>query len=442
MQHINQLISARWVLPIIPRNTVHENYSVAIDHGKIVEVLPTIAAQKKYQAREHIVLNDHVVMPGLINAHTHAAMTLFRSLADDLPLLTWLQQHMWPAEGAVINGETVRLGTQLAMAEMIKSGTTCFNDMYFFFPEVVEAVLAANMRACCSMTIMNVPTAWAKTEAEYLQKAREAYCTTPKNELVSWLVAPQGAYTNSDDSLRQAKLLADELSIYLHAHAHETQAEITMDFNKHGKRALQRMHDAGMLNEKCSLAHMVHLTDAEIALVKEKGVSIVHCPESNMKLGSGFSNMPRLAAMGINIALGTDGASSNNDLDMFGEMRTAALLGKGVSEDASAVPAMTALTMATLNGAKALGIEQTTGSLTIGKAADVVAINLDVLETQPIFDPISHLVYAASRQQVTDVWVAGKQVLKNRQLTTLNIDDLKHKLLIWQERLQKKATVA
>ena len=436
MQTVDLIITAPWIVPIIPRNTVLTDHALVIDEGQIIAILPRAQVAQEYRATTSVDRPNHILMPGLINAHTHAAMVLFRGLADDLPLLTWLQEHMWPAEGAVINEETVFLGTQLAMAEMIRGGTTCFNDMYFYFGAVARAVTQAKMRAVCSMTIMNIPTHWAQNDADYIEKARRSFHQRPDNALLTWLVAPHASYTNTDAGLQNMVQLSEELGIGLHTHAHETEAEIALDVQQFGQRSLARLAQAGVLKSGTSLAHAVHLQADEIAQINHQNVSVVHCPESNLKLGSGFADMVALTAQGINVAMGTDGAASNNDLDMFGELRTAGFLAKGLHRDPQVFPAHQLLEMATINGAKALGLEAVTGSLEIGKAADVIAIDVSSYCTQPMYEVFSTLVYAVNRLQVSDVWVQGNALLHNSELTTIDTNAVLTAIKPWQEKIR------
>jgi len=422
MEEIDTLLSASWVLPIIPRRKIFENYSVAIDNGIIIDLLPTKKALKKYQANTSLNLNNQVLMPGLINAHTHASMNLFRSLADDLPLLDWLQNYIWPVEKKFINADTVKAGVQLAMAEMIRGGTTYFNDMYFFPLDAAEVIIKTGMRATGSLVLMNVPTKWAKNEKDYLKKIKTVYKQHPNSDLINWILMPHAPFTCSDESLREIKRLSDELNLTVHSHAHETLNDIALDVKKYHCRPLERFFRADLLNDKLSLAHVVHLTQYEMHLLKDNNVNVIHCPESNMKLGNGIANMARLAKMGINVALGTDGAASNNDLDMFGEMRSAALIAKGVTQNPTVFSDFEVLEMATINGAKAVGLENVIGSIEKGKSADIIAVDLSHYFTQPIYNPASLLVYAANRLQVSHVWVKGNLLLQEEKFKTLDIE--------------------
>ncbi len=443
--NIDTLINARWVIPVDtannnpaknnPANNILEHHSLAINDGKILAILPTEKVHNKYTAAKEHQLENHAVIPGLINCHTHAAMNLFRGLADDLPLMEWLNEHIWPAEQKWISPEFVNDGTRHAVAEMIRSGTTCFNDMYFFPDQAAEVAVETGIRAVIGLIIIDFPTAWAKDADEYLVKGEQVHDKYRHNSHIHTAFAPHAPYTVSYEPLQRINILAGELDIPVHMHIHETADEVKQSEEQHGQRSIQRLHELGLLSPRLIAVHMTQLTKDEITLLNAQGVHVVHCPESNLKLSSGFCPVSELLQEDINVALGTDGAASNNDLDMLGEMRTAALLAKGTSGDSSSLPAHQVLEMATINGAKALGIDHITGSLTKGKAADVIAIDLDTIESQPLYNPVSHIVYAANRNQVTDVWVAGKQLLKNRELTTIEEKSVLNKSREWQEKI-------
>jgi 5-methylthioadenosine/S-adenosylhomocysteine deaminase len=432
---VDTLIHSRWIIPVEPASVTYEYHSLVIDKGRIIDLLPTDLAKQKYQGTVTENLSTHALLPGFVNCHTHAAMTLMRGIADDLPLMEWLQNHIWPLEEKWMSEAYVRDGTDLAIAEMILGGTTCFNDMYFFPDITAQQAIHHGIRACVGMIVIDFPTIWAENSGAYITKGLDLHDQFRHEPLITTTFAPHAPYTVSDDPLQKIRVLADELEIPITMHVHETLHEVDEAFATKGQRPLQRLHNLGLLNPSFIAVHMTQLTGDEILLFAESGGHIVHCPESNLKLASGFCPVDQCLKAGINVALGTDGAASNNDLDMLGEMRTAALLGKAVAQNASSVPAMTALRMATINGAKALGLEHEIGSLTVGKSADVIAIDLDFLETQPLYCPISQIVYAANRQQVTHVWVAGKQLLKQRQLTTVNLAALKERVAEWQCRL-------
>jgi len=432
---VDTIIHARWIIPVEPESVTLEHHSLVIDAGRIIDLLPTDDAKQKYQGISTEVFDNHALLPGLINSHTHAAMTLMRGIADDLQLMDWLNNHIWPLEQKWMSEAFVRDGTDLAIAEMIRGGTTCFNDMYFFPDITAKQSIQHGIRASVGLIVIDFPTVWAENSDMYIEKGLALHDQLRHQPLITTTFAPHAPYTVSDGPLQKIRTLSDQLDKPIHIHVHETLHEVEQAELQSGKRPLQRLNELGLVNPSLMAVHATQLTDAEIALLAEAGAHIVHCPESNLKLASGFCPVARCIAAGINVALGTDGAASNNDLDMFGEMRTAALLGKAVAGDASAVPAMTALRMATINGAKALGLENEIGSLSIGKAADVIAIDLNHLETQPLYCPVSQIVYAASRRQVTDVWVAGKRLLNQRQLTTVNLDELTAKVAQWRQRL-------
>jgi 5-methylthioadenosine/S-adenosylhomocysteine deaminase len=436
MTVIDTLISARWIIPIEPAAQVLEHYSVAIHDGRIVDLLPNADASTRYSATEHIQLNQHVLTPGLINLHTHAAMSLMRGLADDLPLMTWLKDHIWPAEATHLAPVFVKDGTLLACAEMLRGGITCFNDMYFFPEATAQAVDQAGLRATLGVIALEFPTSYAADADDYLRKGLEARDTYREHSRLNFCMAPHAPYTVSDKTFEKMLMLAEQLDIPIHLHAHETHDEIQQSLTEFHLRPLARLQKLGLLSPNLIAAHMVHLSDDEIALCAERGMHIAHCPVSNLKLGSGIAPIARLLAAGVNIGLGTDGAGSNNRLDLMNEMRIAALLAKGASGDATALPAHQALAMATISGAKALGLDQEIGSLKIGKAADIVAFDLATLETSPSYDIASTLVYAAGREHVSDVWVGGRRLLNQRSLTTLDMQDLAARAAHWQNVLR------
>jgi 5-methylthioadenosine/S-adenosylhomocysteine deaminase len=435
VQPIDTLLTARWVVPVEPAGAVHEHYAVAVHQGRIVEVLPAAEARLRYQPQVERDLPSHVLLPGLVNAHTHAAMALFRGLADDIPLMDWLRDHIWPAETRWVSDEFVQDGARLALAEMLRGGTTCFNDMYFFPEDTGRIASAMGVRAVVGLILIDVPTVWARDADEYLAKGLAVHDRFRDDPLVHTAFAPHAPYTVADAALARVGVLAEELDVPVHMHVHETADEVREGLARHGMRPLARIERLGLLTPRLAAVHMTQLEAEEIARVAENGVSVVHCPESNLKLASGFCPVERLLDAGVNVALGTDGAASNNDLDMLGEMRSAALLGKAVARSAAAVDAETTLAMATLHGARALGLEAEIGSLVPGKWADLVAVDLARVETQPVYHPVSQLVYAAGRDQVTDVWVAGRHVLRERALTTADEAAVLERARAWRERI-------
>ena len=415
MQPVEGLIHAAWIIPVEPHAVVHKNYSLAFNQGRIIALMPTADARQKFSATHEYELGDHVLIPGLVNTHTHLAMSLLRGYADDLPVMDWLQQHIWPAEHRWASAEFVADGTLLGCAEMLRGGVTCFNDMYFFPDITAQVAQTVGLRAVIGLIVFDFPTVWAANADEYLSKGLDLYDRLKDQPLLRCAFAPHAPYTVSDQPLERIRTLADELSIPIHMHVHESEAEVTESIVRFGLRPLQRLDALGLLSPSLLAVHMTQLIESEIELIAKRGVQVIHCPESNLKLASGFCPVTRLMAEGVNVALGTDGAASNNDLDMLGELRTAALLAKGITKDARALPAADALRMATLNGARALGLDQEIGSLELGKAADLVALDLNALNTLPLYSPLSQLVYSARSTQVSHVWVNGRLLLNDRQ---------------------------
>lgn len=403
--------------------------------GNIEALLPAAQARARFGAYERIVLDEHVLLPGFVNAHTHAAMALLRGLADDLPLMRWLEEHIWPAEKRHVSAQFVRDGTLLACAEMLRGGITCFNDMYFFPQAALESALEAGLRSAHGIIVIEFPSAYAADAADYLRKGLEVRDRYGDEPLASFCLAPHAPYTVSDASFRQVATLAAELDLPVHVHVHETEDEVQRSVAEHGVRPLERLRRLNLLTPNLLAVHAVHLTAEEIALLARHGCSVVHCPSSNLKLASGFAPLAKLAAAGVNIALGTDGAASNNRLDMFQEMRSAALLAKAVARDAQAMPAHAALRAATLGGAQALGLAERIGTLAAGKAADFVAVALRAPELAPCYDVVSHLVYAAGREHVSHVWVAGELRLRDGVLQSDAFARLDTRMALWQNAL-------
>jgi len=438
-QAIDLCIEARHVVPVDPARLVLDAHTVAVRGGRILDVLPTDQARTRYLPRETVALPTHALLPGLVNAHTHAAMALMRGLADDLPLMEWLTRHIWPAEAQHVSPALVYEGTLLACAEMIRGGITCFNDMYFFPEEAARAAMTAGMRAALGMICIEFPTAYASDAQDYLHKGMAMRDALRHEPLLSFCMAPHAPYTVQDATFERIVTYAEELQVPIHLHVHETLQEIDESVQRHGVRPLQRLHRLGAVGPGLIAVHAVHLDDAEIELLAACGSHVAHCPSSNLKLGSGIAALARLRAAGVNVALGTDSAASNNRLDLLQEMRTAALLAKGSTRDPTAVPAEDALHVATLGGARALGLESSIGTLTPGKLADLVAVDLAALELSPAYHPLSHLAYAAGRDNVSDVWVAGRRLLQARRLTTLDEHELAARAAIWQKRMAAQA---
>ncbi|MBK1647862.1 TRZ/ATZ family hydrolase [Rhabdochromatium marinum] len=429
------LIHADWIVPVTDGDPTLAQHSLAIERGRIAAILPRAEAREQIQAQETLTLAGHALIPGLINAHTHTPMVLLRGLADDLPLMTWLHEHIWPAEGRWVDPDFVADGTRLALLEMLRGGITCFNDMYFY-PEVTARVAAeAGMRALAGMIVVDFPTRYAEHPEEYFSRGLALHERYQHHPLIRTAFAPHSPYAVSEEPLQRVATLAEELQVPVHIHLHETRDEITQSLRDHGERPLARLERLGLLSPLLVAIHMTQLNDAEIERLAATGAQVVHCPESNLKLASGFCPVTQLLKAGVNVALGTDGAASNNDLNLLGELRTAALLAKGVSQSASALPAATALRMATLHGARALGLESETGSLEPGKAADLVALDLRDPHTQPLYNAVSQIVYAASSHQVRHVWINGQQLLRDGAPLTLESDSIITEARAWGERI-------
>jgi 5-methylthioadenosine/S-adenosylhomocysteine deaminase len=438
MRHaVDLIVEARWIVPMEPANTVLEGHAIVVDDGRIVGVIPATEAAERFAARTRMDLGEHALLPGLVNLHAHSAMSLMRGLADDLPLMTWLTGHIWPAEAKHVSPAMVHDGTLLACAEMLKGGITCFNDMYFFPEASVEAALRAGQRIVAGIIQIEFPSAYAADADAYLDKGLATRDRFAGEALVRFAMAPHAPYTVSDRSFEKTLTLARQLDLPIHVHIHETADEIAGSLKEHGVRPLARLERLGALGADLIGVHAVHLEPGEIARLSHFGCHIAHCPSSNLKLASGIPPVADLVRAGVNIGLGTDGAASNNRLDLWTEMRTAALLAKAQSGDASALGAHAALAMATINGARALGLDSEIGSLAAGKAADLIAVRLDALELQPCYDVASHLVYAAGREHVSHVWIDGRLRVDDGRLTTLDTVELRQLALSWQNRLRQ-----
>ena len=433
------LLQPRWIVPVDPPGQVLDRHALAVRDGRIEALLPTAEAAGRFASYERLDLPDHVLIPGLVNAHTHAAMSLMRGLADDLPLMRWLEDHIWPAEGRHVSPAMVRDGTLLACAEMLRGGITCFNDMYFFPEASLEAARGAGMRVALGIIVFEFPSAYASDAADYLRKGLALRDREGEDPLVSFCLAPHAPYTVSDASFRQVAKLAAELDLPVHVHLAETEDENRRSLAEHGMRPVERLRRLGLLGPGLIAVHAVHLEQQEIDLLGSHAASIAHCPSSNLKLASGFAPVEALRQAGANLCLGTDGAASNNRLDLFQEMRTAALLAKAVAGDAEALPAHAALRAATLGGAQALGIDEHAGSIAPGKAADLVAVALRGPELAPCYDPVSHLVYAAGREHVTHVWVNGEARVADGRLLPIVFSDLEKRAQLWQNALKGHA---
>ncbi len=428
-------IEARWVIPVEPQGVVLESHAVIVNADRIVAILPAVEARQRFAPRERTELGEHALIPGLVNGHTHNPMTLMRGLADDVPFMVWLKEHVWPAEAKVMGPEFVRDGVELAIAEMIRGGTTCCNENYFF-PDVQAATYVKHgFRSLIGLPVIEFPTPWAQSRDEYFDKALGVHDDLRGEALIGTAFAPHAPYTVSNESFERIHLLSDQLDLPVHLHLHETADEISDSLRDFGMRPLARIKQIGLVNERLIAVHMTQLTEAEIHDCAANGVSIVHNVESNMKLLSGFCPAEAIRRAGVNLAIGTDGCASNNDLDLFGEMRSAALVGKLIANDAAAMSAASVLRAATMGSARALGWQDRIGSIEVGKQADLAAVNLGTIESQPIYNVVSQLIYAASRHQVSDVWIAGVRKLRNRELTGMDTAEILTKARRWRERI-------
>ena len=434
-ENIDLLIEARWIVPVEPE-VVLRDHAVAINNGRIVALLPASQARSRFKASQRVTLNDHALIPGLVNLHTHAAMSLMRGLADDLPLMEWLQKHIWPAEAEHMSHRFVHDGTLLACAEMLKGGITCFNDMYFFPDAAASAAAQLGMRAMLGITTLEFPTPYASDAEDYINKGLAVRETWLNHPLIGFCLAPHAPYTVSDATFERILTLSEQLNLPIHCHVHETRHEIEESKNQHGQTPLARLKKLGLLGPGFIGVHAVHVDEEELQMVAEAGASIAHCPTSNLKLASGIAPLTRMQQLDINTGLGTDGAASNNRLDIFWEMRLAALLAKGSSGDASALPAREILRMATLNGARALGLGHEIGSITPGKAADLCAVDLGALENTPCFDPVSHLINVTGRESVSHVWISGKCCVEHKTLRNIDQNDLVSRIALWQNTVE------
>ncbi|VVO62466.1 5-methylthioadenosine/S-adenosylhomocysteine deaminase [Pseudomonas fluorescens] len=431
---LDLLLLPTWLVPVEPAGVVLKEHALGIRDGRIVFIGPRAAALK-LEASEIRELPDMLLCPGLINAHGHAAMTLFRGLADDLPLMAWLEHHIWPAEAKWVDETFVRDGTDLAIAEQIKGGITCFSDMYFFPKIASECIHDSGIRGQVAIPILDFPIPGASTADDAIRQGVELFNDLKHHERIKITFGPHAPYTVGDENLEKIRVIAEELDTSIHMHVHETAFEVQQSVEQYGERPLARLARLGLLGPRFQAVHMTQISNEDLVLLVESNTSVIHCPESNLKLASGFCPVERLWQAGVNVAIGTDGAASNNDLDLLGETRTAALLAKAVAGSATALDAHRALRMATLNGARALGIETEVGSLEVGKAADMVAFDLSGLAQQPVYDPVSQLIYATGRDCVKHLWVAGKQLLDDRRLTRLDEDRLCATAKAWGQRI-------
>ena len=428
-------INARWLIPVEPFGVVLEHQAVILQGSRILAIVPQAEADQSYRTRETLDLNQHVVLPGLINLHGHTAMSLFRGLADDLPLMTWLNDHIWPAEGKFVSEQFVADGTRLAMAEMLRTGTTTFSDMYFFPEVTAQAAHDTGMRAQICFPLMDMPTVWGSGPEEYLRKGADLIEQWQRDDYIMPAIGPHAPYTVSDGPLGAAVELAQQTGAAIQLHLHETAFEVAEAVKASGQRPLARMADLGVLGANTQCVHMTQIDESDLAHLKMTGAHVVHCPESNLKLASGFCPVQKLLDHDINVTIGTDGAASNNDLDLFGELKTAAMVAKAVAGDAAALSAHKALEMATLSGARALGRDQDIGSLVAGKLADLIAVDLSDPYLQPVYDPASHLVYSNHGRAVSHSWIHGVPQLQDGRLTRIDVPDLVLRVNEWRKQI-------
>jgi len=440
--NVDLVIEARWVIPVVPRNRLLEHAAVVIHQGKIVEVAAIETISANYQASKTVRLDEHVLIPGLINLHTHVGMTMMRGLADDLPLMQWLQQHIWPAEQQIVSERFVRDSALLGCAEMLAGGITCFNDMYFYPQATAEAALQAGMRAQLGLVVLEFPTNYANSADDYIEKGLNHRDEWRGQSLLSASFAPHAPYTVADATFEKIVTYAEQLGLGIHTHLHETQDEIEQSLKQYGLTPIERLSQLGVLGPNLTAAHGVHMKNEEIEQLQAHGCSLAHCVSSNLKLASGMAPIQKMLNAGVNVGLGTDGAASNNRQDMFTEMRTAALVAKGLSGDVASITAWQALEIATINGAKALGLEGQIGSIETGKLADLTAVKLSDIEASPCFDSLSHLVYVAGREHVSHVWVEGDLRFERSDMqagvyANIEPNELKEIVLKWQPKLNQ-----
>lgn len=433
--HVDLRIDARWILPIEPATTLVD-HALLVDAGRIVAVVAQDDAAAAFEARTHVSLGTHVLLPGLVNAHTHTAMTLLRGIADDVPLKSWLEDHIWPREMRFVSPEFVHDGALLGSAEMLRGGVTCCNDMYYFPEAAARAYQVAGMRAVLGLAVLDFPTPYASDGDGYLQAglaARDAFKHVPR---LTFTLAPHAPYTVGDATFEKVVTYARQLDLAIQTHLQETAGERDDALREYGMTPLARLDRLGATGPGFIAIHAVHLGPGDMDILAAQGCHVVHCPTSNMKLASGIAPVRDFLARGINVALGSDGPASNNRLDIMWELRHASLLAKVSTGDAAALPAAQALHMATLGGARALGLEGEIGSLVPGKQADVIAVDLGELDEAPCYDPVSHLAYVAGRERVSDVWVAGERIVDARHLTTVDEVALAARTRLWQQKLR------
>ncbi|WP_196138264.1 TRZ/ATZ family hydrolase [Aliikangiella sp. G2MR2-5] len=432
---VEQIITADWLIPMTQADHWIENAGLLIRGTEIIAVDKLDILTEKYPEVSHTHLEGQALLPGFINSHCHAAMNLLRGLSDDLPLKQWLEEAIWPVEAQFVDNSFVYQGTQHAIAEMLRSGTTCFQDMYFMPDQAAKAVKESGIRASIGMVVVEFETSWAQNAQDCIDKGLDVFDQFKHSPTINFNFAPHAPYTVEKTTLEKLGMLSNELSLPLQMHIHETAYEVETFIEAHGVRPLTRLKEIGLISPLLNAVHMTQLNEGEIEWLADGGSHVIHCPQSNMKLSSGVCPTKQLLEAGVNIALGTDGAASNNDLDMIDEIRSTALLAKLDYLDPTAMSAYESLYAATMGGAKALGLQESIGSLEAGKLADFISIDLNCIETQPVYNPVSQIVYAAGREQVSNVWVNGKQLMSNRKLKTLNSDLILQNARHWRNKI-------
>ena len=431
------IISASWIFTSNSADQLLSDYSIVIKGNQIIDLVHQSKVFDEYDAEEIYQLTDHILIPGLINTHTHAAMSLFKGFSDDLPLQDWLNNYIWPAEKKFVNSSFVKDGSMLALSEMIKAGVTTFNDMYFYPESTAEASIELGVRSNVGLVVLDFPTNYAADPEDYLVKGFEFRDRWRSEELITTSIAPHAPYSVSDEAFSLINTYSEELGINIHMHLHETQWEIEDSVKRYGITPVQRLNNLGIINPSLIAAHCVHLNDQDMATLAKNKVSIVHNPSSNMKLGSGIADVAKMIKQNLNISLGTDSSASNNRLDIMEEMRLAALLTKGKNKSPELLSATQAIKMATINGAKTLGLDSIIGSIEKNKIADLVAIDLNSIENQPIYNPLATLVYSSSKSDVSYVWINGKIKLKEKELVNLDQEKIIQMAKIWQKRIKE-----
>lgn len=440
MTRVDSIISARWIIPVAPKGTVLENHSVLINDGRIFAVLPTSEAESNYESDDWTKLGDEVLLPGFVNLHSHAAMNLVRGLGADLPLMEWLTKEIWPAEGRLMSPEFVEEGSFLAGLEMARGGTTTASDHYFFPESAAAGLRRAGLRCAVSGIVIGFPSAWCASDEEYLARAEELLKAHEGDEYVRATVAPHAPYTVSDESLAKCAELSRKYSAPIHMHVNETSVEVEGSLKEHGERPIQRLKRLGLLTDKLIAVHSVHASAEDIEEMKNAGASMCHCPCSNLKLASGFAPFADFIKSGVNVGIGTDGAASNDKLDMLGESRLAAMLAKAASGDPTAAKVHDVIEAATLGGARALHWDDRIGSIEPGKEADLVSISLSEVNSIPVQDPAAQLLYAADRSDVTRTWVHGRLIYARDELNIQtnysdNVQQAKQIAENWKQKL-------